>query len=414
MRKHTGEKPYKCTHPGCGNAFTDGGNLAKHMRTHTGEKPYKCTHPGCDKAFTQIVNRDTHMRTHTGEKPYKCTHPGCDYACTTSGTLVNHMRMHTGEKPHKCTHPGCDKAFTQIVNLVTHMRTHTGEKPYKCTHPGCGKAFAGSGQLANHARTHTGEKPYVCDVCKAKNEHQAFVQISNLHVHMRRHHNAEYVARRKEQEEAVFKVLVAAGWTPWYHSEALPPPGFFKREHEIDFDCAAITMGDAKAPKTRGQKRKAGDQRKYCRIDFVLNVGGTYVFLEVDEGQHRFGWHQGDGAAISCDAKRMTDVMTSLTIEMGNVPPLYWLRWNPDAWHADGALVRGIDKKERRARLVRFLGPPAHDGPCARWAAHAAHMTIGYAYYDTTDGVLDVLMADEFPEVLVEHVVDLGALDPVA
>ena len=66
---------------------------------------------------------------------------------------------------------------------------------------------------------------------------------------MRIHHNAEYVARRKEQEEAVNKELVAAGWTPWYHSEALPPPGFFKREHKIDFECAAKVTGDQMPPK---------------------------------------------------------------------------------------------------------------------------------------------------------------------
>jgi hypothetical protein len=247
-------------------------------------------------------------------------------------------------------------------------------------------------------------------VCKAKDEYKAFTTSSDLIVHIRRNHNAEYVAQRKEQEQAVFKVLLAAGWTPWYHSEVLPPPGHFKREHKIDFDCAAEAMGDPKAPKTRGKRRKVDAQRSYCRIDFVLNVGGTYVFLEVDENQHRFGLNLRDGARISCDAKRMTDVMSSLTTEMGDVSTIYWLRFNPDEWHADGELVRGIGRAERRDRLARFLGPPAHDGPCARWAAHAVPMAIGYAYYDTTDGVLEVLMADEFPSVLAEHVVDLSDL----
>ena len=131
---------------------------------HTGEKPFKCNHPGCKRAFTQKGNLKVHVRSHTGEKPYKCNHPGCDKAFTQSSTLKYHVRSHTGEKPFKCNHPGCKKAFTASSNLKIHERRHTGEKPYKCNHPGCDKAFTASGQLKVHVRRRHPKKKTLRDL----------------------------------------------------------------------------------------------------------------------------------------------------------------------------------------------------------------------------------------------------------
>ena len=65
---------------------------------------------------------DKHIRTHTGDKPFKCTHPCCDYAAAVKYALDNHIRTHTGEKPYKCTQPGCDYAAAQKSNLDAHIR----------------------------------------------------------------------------------------------------------------------------------------------------------------------------------------------------------------------------------------------------------------------------------------------------
>ena len=371
-RTHTGERPFLCDWPGCDYTCKTSGGLVSHKRTHTGEKPYKCDWPGCDHECNQLSAMKTHKRTHTGEKPYKCDVPGCDFATAQSGHLVTHKRTHTGEKPFVCDWPGCDKAFTRASDLITHKRAHTGEKPHACDWPGCNKSFSDRGTLVLHKRIHTGEKPYKCDVPDCG---YAAAQSPVLHEHIRIHHNATYVARKKHQEERVRKALLDAGWKEWFHPELLPPARHFKREHQIDFECAA-----------------ASADRQFCRIDFILGYDGpSYVFLEVDEHQHRFGFRQADGAAISCDAKRMTSVHTSLAVEFGKLdrdaPPIYWLRYNPHEWHVDGVTTR-LPKADREARLVAFLADCAVDAP----------LRIGYAFYDYSDADgLDVLLADEFP-----------------
>ena len=421
---HTGEKPYKCNFAGCGKAFKTSSELTKHRRMHTGERPYKCDFGGCNASFSQKQTLIVHKRTHTGQKPYKCNFEGCGKAFAHARDLQLHVRRHTGEKPYKCDFEGCGATFVTSFTLSEHKRTHTNKRPFECTFPGCNATFKHKCSVAPHMRTHTGNRPFKCEICNAKLrtenpntiEEKAFAQSSQLHEHMRIHHNPEYVARRRVQEEAVNGVLIDAGWKPHYDSETLPRPGFFKREHRIDFDCAAVRMGDEPAPKRRkGQKKKVDEVSHYCKIDFILNVGGIYVFLEVDEFQHRFGLRQGDAAALSCDAKRMSNVQVSMCIELGDqVPPVYWLRWNPHSWHIDGELVSGILKEERRERLVNFLAPPPTDGPTGRWVGHVALTTIGYAFYDRVDDTLDVLRSGEYNAELRPCVVDLGALESAA
>ena len=129
---------------------------------------------------------------------------------------------------------------------------------------------------------------------------------------------------------------------------------------------------------------------------------GRYAFLEVDEHQHRFGY---DGN-LSCDAKRMANVHTSITLEFLGVgaapPPIYWLRYNPHAWHVDGSL-RSAPKADRETRLCAFLGRPI---PAPG---------IGYAFYDYgAETGLDVLSSDEFPSAMRDLVQNLAGLESEA
>jgi len=219
---------------------------------------------------------------------------------------------------------------------------------------------------------------HACDAAPGECDFQAKT-VYRLQDHIRRMHARVYAQRKKQQEERVRRVLLDAGWQEWRLAEAMPPVGYFRREKRIDFKCADLNTGG-----------------KFASIDFVLGVPNGFVFLEVDEQQHKYGY---DGL-VSCDMKRMSHVMESLAVETDcNLPCIYWLRYNPHAWHVDGAL-RKMPKVEREARLVAWL--EAFEG--------AAPLRVGYAFYDCDGGALDVLDNPEYnPEFkeVVDNLMDL-------
>ncbi|XP_067155384.1 zinc finger protein GLI2 isoform X4 [Apteryx mantelli] len=104
MRRHTGEKPHKCTFEGCSKAYSRLENLKTHLRSHTGEKPYVCEHEGCNKAFSNASDRAKHQnRTHSNEMCQSS--PGGQSSCSSEpsplGSTNNNdsgveMNMHSG------------------------------------------------------------------------------------------------------------------------------------------------------------------------------------------------------------------------------------------------------------------------------------------------------------------------------
>ncbi|KAK9538117.1 hypothetical protein VZT92_005672 [Zoarces viviparus] len=101
--------------------------LVVHMRRHTGEKPHRCTFEGCAKAYSRLENLKTHLRSHTGEKPYVCEHEGCNKAFSNASDRAKHQnRTHSNEKPYVCKIPGCTKRYTDPSSLRKHVKTVHG------------------------------------------------------------------------------------------------------------------------------------------------------------------------------------------------------------------------------------------------------------------------------------------------
>ncbi len=94
------------------------------FRTHTGEKPYKCQHPGCGKAFTQLSNLQSHSRSHMTDKPYRCN--SCYKCFSDEQSLREHIPKHS-ETKHLKTHicHVCGKSYTQETYLTRHMAKHS-------------------------------------------------------------------------------------------------------------------------------------------------------------------------------------------------------------------------------------------------------------------------------------------------
>ncbi|CAG5106356.1 Similar to ci: Transcriptional activator cubitus interruptus (Drosophila melanogaster), partial [Cotesia congregata] len=98
---HANKKSFVCGWEDCSREekpFKAQYMLVVHMRRHTGEKPHKCTFEGCFKAYSRLENLKTHLRSHTGEKPYTCEYPGCSKAFSNASDRAKHQnRTHSNE-----------------------------------------------------------------------------------------------------------------------------------------------------------------------------------------------------------------------------------------------------------------------------------------------------------------------------
>jgi hypothetical protein len=92
-RIHTGERPYKCPWKDCG--YGEAAILVQPVWCYSRQPCKSLTgHRPTLAAAAQKAHLQSHMLKHTGERPFKCTFPGCEFACTRSWHLDRHMRKH--------------------------------------------------------------------------------------------------------------------------------------------------------------------------------------------------------------------------------------------------------------------------------------------------------------------------------
>ncbi|XP_053619287.1 zinc finger protein 713-like [Plodia interpunctella] len=127
-----------------------------HVNTYKGDE-FSCLWRDCARArrpFNARYKLLIHMRVHSGHKPNRCHHPGCGKAFSRLENLKIHMRSHTGERPYACPAPHCKKAFSNSSDRAKHQRTHFNARPYACGAIGCGKRYTDPSSLRKHAKSH--------------------------------------------------------------------------------------------------------------------------------------------------------------------------------------------------------------------------------------------------------------------
>jgi len=237
-RENSLKKGFTCEWQGCSSdkRYRDSCNLMIHLRyKHTSERPYACSEPGCDKRFVQ----EHHMKKHAkaihlpsaknitvteevnqseiyaqeipdlimeevraapvssalkkkrkmsetiedlqtiapeklqersySEAPFQCRWKNCNATFSDMEAQANHISdahikvqklLNRKEKKRgfACEWSSCtrEKPFNSCYNLEHHIRyKHTGEKPYACSVTGCFSRFAQASDLREHLRLHS-------------------------------------------------------------------------------------------------------------------------------------------------------------------------------------------------------------------------------------------------------------------
>ena len=162
----------------------------------------------------------------------------------------------------------------------------------------------------------------------------------------------------KQQELKMLERLVLNGYAQSFDKGVAPRPGEFTREVYVDHRCAL------------GREFAYGEKR-CAYVDFVVHPkrGGKLVFLEIDEGEHKF-----PGYSVLCDTTRMWNVCESLKLDFSGDTHVLWLRVNPDTRFALGDATHNPSNTARCDAVCALLdaieGRP-DDPP----------MALAYAFY---------------------------------
>jgi uncharacterized Zn-finger protein len=75
----------------------------------------------CNVIFSKASDLVYHMRNHSEQKPYVCTHEGCGMKFSREIALHNHSAEHARNK-YVCSTPGCHKIFQRLGRFTYHKK----------------------------------------------------------------------------------------------------------------------------------------------------------------------------------------------------------------------------------------------------------------------------------------------------
>ena len=85
----------KCQWLGCGSkTFKEKMNLIMHLRKHTGERPFKCKHHGCGRAFRRARQLKVNEETQTERKCFEYPKLDCSKKYLPKRSLWKHRVRH--------------------------------------------------------------------------------------------------------------------------------------------------------------------------------------------------------------------------------------------------------------------------------------------------------------------------------